>query len=500
MLRLLPRAIAALTIASFVVACGGTPPPKPKPVVKAKPKVEMVDGIPKPAVTAFNKGLAALEKKPQDYKSAVTGFQEATKHHPKYTVAWLNLAWSYQRLGRHADAAKAYRELEKQQVTDRGVKLALGRALLLSGEADLAIVEFESVIQSHPEDLQARNNLAAAYIAKRDLKTALRYVKEVLAVQPKNVPAIVNLGLLYLKDKKLPLAQLMFQKALDYEKDDKKPQPNKARAHNNLGLTFFAMNIIPGAVQQFIKALDKDPTMDEARLNLGSIYLDYLDYPAALKQFKAVRERFPKNYQATVGEADALYGTGDHEKAAKVYEESLELDQNNSEALLRVGKIYEEQLGKPKVALGFYIKFRDVAKPPKEHSIHETIMFLEQADSMKTQTAGGDPEPEGQKPPEGEKAPEGEQAPEGEKAPEGETAPEGEKAPEGDAAKAAEGAGDPAAAEGEKAAEEKPAEGEKAAEEKPAEGEKKADEKPAEGDKKPADGDAEGEKKVDGET
>ena len=387
------RIIAASVVVAFAIGCGSTPPPKPKPVVVAKPKIEMVDGIPKPAVTAFNKGIEALEKKPADYKAAVAAFDEATKKHPNYTVAWLNLAWSYQRLGRHADAAKAYRELEKQNVTDRGVKLALGRALLLSGEIDLAIIEFESVIQSHPEDLQARNNLAAAYIAKEDLKTALRYVKEVLAVQPKNVPAIVNLGLLYLKDSKLPLAQLMFQKALDYEKDDKKPQPNKARAHNNLGLTFYAMNVVPGAVQQFIKALDKDPTMDEARLNLASIYLDYLDYGAALKQFQAVRARFPKNYQATVGEANALYGTGEHEKAVKTYEESLELNPNNSEVLMRTGKIYEEQLGKPKEALAFYIRFRDAAKPAKGHPIHETIMFLEQADSMKMQPAGGDEMP-----------------------------------------------------------------------------------------------------------
>ena len=61
--------------------------------------------------------------------------------------------------------------------------------------------------------------------------------KEVLAVQPKNVPAIINLGLLYLADKKLPLAQLMFTKALGY-------QEKNARAHNNMGLTFYEMELV----------------------------------------------------------------------------------------------------------------------------------------------------------------------------------------------------------------------------------------------------------------
>ena len=48
-----------------------------------------------------------------------------------------------------------------------------------------------------PQDIDTLvARLAAAYLAKKDLKTSLRYVKEVLAVQPKNVPAIINLGLI----------------------------------------------------------------------------------------------------------------------------------------------------------------------------------------------------------------------------------------------------------------------------------------------------------------
>ena len=380
-MRSLLNTLSVVLVGLMAVACGNTPKvkkPDPKQVIKKAPEPK---GPSDEAVAAFKAGVASLEAKPPKYTDAAGSFDAATKAYPDYTIAWLNLAYSYERLGRHKDSADAYRKLIEKKVTDRGVTLALGRALLLSGEPQLAITEFESVLREKPDDLQARNNLAAAYLATNDLKTSLRYVKEVLAVQPKNVPAIVNLGLIYLQQKKLPLALLMFNKALGYEKKN-------ARAHNNLGLTFYAMDNIPRSVLSFEKAIALDPTMDEARLNLASVYLDYLDYTAALEQFKLVRERFPKHYQAMVGQADSLYGTGEYEPAAKLYEESLGVRDNNPEVLLRVGKIYEEQLGKPKVALPHYLKFREVAKPAKDHPIHQTIQFLEQMDKMKQQGGG----------------------------------------------------------------------------------------------------------------
>lgn len=453
------RIVGLLIAGLLAVGCGNTP----DKIVKKQPDPKLIKKAEKPtgptdeAVAAFKAGVAALEAKPAEYTKAAESFEAATKAYDDYTIAWLNLAYSYERLGRHADSAKAYRKLIEKKVLDRGVTLALGRALLLSGETEQAITEFESVLRDHPDDLQARNNLAAGYLAKNDLKTSLRYVKEVLAVQPKNVPAIINLGLIYLQQKKLPLALLMFNKALGYEKEN-------ARAHNNLGLTFYAMDNIPRAVISFEKAISIDPTMDEARLNLASVYLDYLDYAAALAQFDAVRKRFPKHYQAMVGQADSLYGTGDYENAAKLYEETLTLRDNNPEVLLRVGKIYEEQLGKPKQALPHYEKYLAVANPGPEDPVRQTVQFLKQMDKMKPQGGTGDGAGAGDGAAAGGDGADGAgNGADGAGDGAGDGAEGGDAKPEGDAAKP----------EGSDAA--KPAEG---------------DAKPAEGDAKPAGGDA----------
>ena len=145
--------LAALTLS----ACGGAPKPAVKKVVKKK-KLKF-PGIPDPASSAFQDGVVELQKTPPNYRGAVGYFKKAVEAFDKYSVAWLNLAYSYEKLGRHSDAADAYLKLiYKEKVVDATISLALGRALLLSGKPDQAIIEFESVLRKNPKSLKARNN------------------------------------------------------------------------------------------------------------------------------------------------------------------------------------------------------------------------------------------------------------------------------------------------------------------------------------------------------
>ncbi len=367
-------------LALLLSACGGAPTKVEDPA-EAASKLEAVKkpttkvGVSKAATAVFEKGVASLKETPPNYLDAVESFKAATADSPDYDIAWLNLAYCYEKLGRHADASAAYRALASRGVQDRGLTLALGCSLLKTGDTATAISSFEEALRENPEDLEARNNLSAAYIAKNDLDTALRYVKEVLAVQPKNVSAIVNLGLIYLRQDKLPLAELMFNKALGYEE-------NHAQARNNLGIVYYKNSQIPAAVSSFEKAVSLDATLDEARLNVASVYLDYLDYATALPHFQAVRARFPNRYEAMIGEADCLYGTKDYEAAAALYEETLKIRPDNPEAVLRAGKLYEEQLSKPKEAMAHYNHYLKITNAPADHPLRSTVQFLEQMENM----------------------------------------------------------------------------------------------------------------------
>ena len=311
-----------------------------------------------------------------------------------YVVARLNFAYTREKLGRYEEAAAAYKILIDKEVGDTTIRLAYGRSLLFSDKAKESIAEFESVLAENKRSLDARNNLAAAYLSMGDLETCLRYVKEVLAIQPKNVSAIINLGLLYLKDKKYDLAELMFKKAIKYDKIN-------AKAYSNLGLTYYQTNKLPFAVINFEKAINLDPSMDEARLNLGSVYLDYLDYARALEQFNIVLSRFPKHYQALVGAADAFYGTTKYQEAIDHYLESNKLRDDNPEVILRLAKLYEEKMSSQAdhkdVAVGYYEQFIKLAKPPKSSPIHMQLANLKAIIQMEKDQKNN-PQPKAEEP------------------------------------------------------------------------------------------------------
>lgn len=455
-MRFMMKSFVFFGLATLQFACGSAPKPPSMPTLPTAPA--MTKGIPTSAYNQFQSGVKALEESPANYTEAIKYFNgsldtydqvrtetiakdkaylaELDQHEvaideyekklkeydpqlkpddtlrpkvkaqkelvgknltePDYIVARLNLAYTEERLGRYKAATDTYKVLIDRGITNPQIKLAYGRSLLLSGHPDEAIKEFEALLVNDERNLSARNNLAASYLAKDDLKTCLIQVKKVLAIQPKNVPAIINLGLLYLKDKNYDLAELMFKKALKYD-------VKNARAYSNLGLTYYKTERLPIAVVNFEKAINLDPSMDEARLNLGSVYLDYLDYERALEQFKIVLGRFPEHYQAMVGAADTLYGTNQYQEAVEMYEASIKINQMNPEVYPRLAKLYEEKMsqkeGHKLVAVSYYEKYIELFKPKKDDKVYKLLTelkaLIQLEESQKNQPAPAPAEDQG---------------------------------------------------------------------------------------------------------
>ena len=372
-------------------ACGGGQK-------QAEPQVSSIPGIPNSAVSAFNKGVRLLKEAPPNYPEALAAFNRAAEIHPTYRVARLNSAICLEKTGQYRQAAEVYESLVKDYVEDSNVYMAYGNALLLSNQTGAAIEQFEKVVTLDDSNLEAKNNLAAAYLRKGEPERSREFVKEVLAVQPDNVPALINLGLYYQRKKNMELATLMFNNALGHENAKGKPvggaasadgeankakkdggkgkaadKPKKdapkikpgtpdpmliARAENNLGMVWFQKGVIPNAVHHFKRAVKFDPSMNEARMNLASIYLDYLAYANALTEFQTVLASNPVHYEAMIGTADALYGTAKYKEAADLFEKSFTLDapkaKTNLEAMNRLATIYHRKLNDPQKAMVTY--------------------------------------------------------------------------------------------------------------------------------------------------
>jgi len=89
--------------------------------------------------------------------------------------------------------------------------------------------ELQELVRTHPEDPEAHYALAVALFEQGDDSAACREWKRVLALQSDHAQALSFLGIVYLKQGKLGLAQEKFEEAV-------RLHPQDHNAWNNLGL------------------------------------------------------------------------------------------------------------------------------------------------------------------------------------------------------------------------------------------------------------------------
>lgn len=114
---------------------------------------------------------------------------------------------------------------------------------------------------------------------QKDLSGAIEEYKKVIQLDPRNLEALNNLGVIYKDLGKYREAKEHFQKALAIN-------PNSAKVHNNLGLIYYLRGDHGRALAEYKEALASDPDNLESYTNLGVLYKKIGDLARALESFR----------------------------------------------------------------------------------------------------------------------------------------------------------------------------------------------------------------------
>ena len=386
----LPAALGCTLL--FVMGCPPKPPQKKTPTVTAPvAPVKRVKMSQAERQTLFDNAVGAM--KAGEWAKAVEELSRLTADAPDFVEAQLNLGWAREQTGDLRGAQAAYEAALREQ-NENPVALAnLGALLVRSGQADQALGVLAQALAVLPESLDVKLNLAIAYRLKKDYPAALRFTKEVLTREAKSIAALNNLGLIYLEQGNLEMAEWVFIKANGFQK--KQPE-----ILNNLGLTHLAKKDLISAIAHFREAAAASPTHLPARLNLGAAYLAFLNYPEAAKQFQEILALDDGNIEARMGYAGSLFGQRQYEAAAGEYRAVLERDKQNATAYLRLGRLYSEFIRDQKQALTYLKEYIRIANPPSTDPIVQQVQFMEaQGSSEQPREPGGEggevPPPDG---------------------------------------------------------------------------------------------------------
>ena len=317
-----------------------------------------------------------------DYLGASQSFAKARELDPNFYEAYFNEGMALERLGRHEEAVKVYqkaREVQPKGDQDRLLqlsaqayiarsKLADAMSLAEAGEVEKAKQAreaarsiCESIRGQDPDNTMANNVLAQYWLDSGNLELAESFVQQVLRVNREDTIALNIRALINLHGGQNEIVRwILEEKVLLLD-------PSNAEAFANLGLAFVRLGDMPKAVVAFERAVKLKPNSVPARLNLGAIYMDYLNYKAAHDQYKAALGIEKDNLEALTGYALALEGVRQPQEAAKYYERVLAKDPTRKPILVRLAVIYEKApFNDGNKAIEYWKKFRSQANLPEQ--------------------------------------------------------------------------------------------------------------------------------------
>lgn len=292
-----PAASADAGASLSSTADGGFPVVEKAPVPPPAP-VKTVDEL-------FNESLQLAQTNPT---GAVKLLQKIVKRKPKLYQAWYNIGVLSQRQGRYTQAELAYRQVLKLKPKFRNAIVNMTRMYLKRRAYGQALAFVEGQLRQNPNST-IRNELIYLYTRRGNVQQSERMARAIQQKEERNAQAIMNLGLVWYKQKKFELARMAFDRAGKTEKKWAEP-------HYYLGFTYLKLNRKIAAVSALQKAVTLQPNFPEAHNLLGSIYLSLPGKISDAKEsFGQAVKYDPSNRLAQLNYGIALYRSALHRAA-----------------------------------------------------------------------------------------------------------------------------------------------------------------------------------------
>jgi tetratricopeptide (TPR) repeat protein len=356
--------ITAAALLAWAAGCGGPTADGPK----AKSATTEAD---KPAVSAAaaNKFKAGLEGLVQHDKAAdwndatctsiATLFLDAAKEQgdKAFNEAYYNAGLAYQRCKKTTDARALFKKVLDADPKFHRAKVQLAMyAYADSGEKDIdtaiSTLREAAVVDAQFKNVEALVDLGMLYIkrnnkvedqdGKSDLARAKRFIQSAMALDDAYMPAFNQLAILYLetakqaagRDTKHKMSNSK-EKKVDTQALDLaavvcsqaiRKNAKYASIHNTAGMIQVELSNLNGAVSEFNAARTLDPSFYEAQMNYAAVNLQFRGFEQAEQAYRKAIEIRPNDYEAHLGLALALRGgTTDSNFDKNVAEASAEL-------------------------------------------------------------------------------------------------------------------------------------------------------------------------------
>lgn len=356
-----------------------------------------------------NKAGVLIERK--QYDEAEKLLLNITKQEPRLSIAWGNLARIYREKSDKKKEIEAYskmlenatgeeeevvavngaaRALFESEKTERALGLlnealkkypesyelnaATGKIYLAAGQYRNAVKHFEKVLSKKPDEVDILNQIALAHFNLGEELKASQYWNKSFKIKPqqlkeKTLNYYLNLGILYMEQKKYLEAANIFQTAISMN-------PKHHKIWSTLGNVYIHTGAYQNAEKAFkeVLRLSKDAEVRAgAYLGLVLTY-NYMNKPdLALQSIVAGVKEDPQNYMLHRFYGSYFLKKGNMAEAQREYEKVIELKNDDWEIMTRLGAIYA-QFGMKTEAIN--VLKRSIVLNPNQSNVRRALREL----------------------------------------------------------------------------------------------------------------------------
>ncbi len=233
----------------------------------------------------YNKGLAFLWA--EDYKKALSQFEEAVKNSPNFAKAYFQIGFCSNELGRNNKALEAFKHTIRINPNDDVAHYNLGVVYQDLGRYDEAVDAYKHAIRINPDDSEAYyQNLGISYFLLKRFVDSIRALKETIRINPNIAEVYITLGGDYRYLRRYADAEEAFKKAI-------RINPDISSAHVGLGILYQDQGGYLEAVGAYKQAIRINPENVNAHALLGINYVLIGDKSSALEQYKILKKLDP---------------------------------------------------------------------------------------------------------------------------------------------------------------------------------------------------------------
>jgi tetratricopeptide (TPR) repeat protein len=224
--------------------------------------------------------LAVVLKEMEKYPQAIRRFEQAIAADPNYADAYRNLGVLHQECDAHPDAITAFKSCLKIAPNDIEAMSYLGGSYRASDDFKSAITTLQAVLKHDPSRWKDRQSLGLSLIELGKYADGVRELERVAQARPTDVVVLIHYSFALGKLRDIDKAEQVLRQVLDID-------PENLGALNNLGVLFKNKGDYATASEIFDKALMIDPTSSEIRMNRSVIHFLQCEFKQAWRLYEA---------------------------------------------------------------------------------------------------------------------------------------------------------------------------------------------------------------------